>query len=667
MLSLRMQSGSRDALKDPSSVLITQSLARALFGDADPVNKPVRLDNMIALRVGGVFEDLPRNTSFYGTQLFLPWARAFTEMAWLKEAQTAWDIRSMKIFVELNEQADIDRVNARIKAIVQEHVKDGKEEIFLHPMSKWHLYSEFKNGKPSGGRIRLVWLFGCIGGFVLLLACINFMNLSTARSAGRAKEVGIRKAIGSRRYQLIGQFLCESVLVASLAGIVAIGLVWASLPFFNRLTEKQMPFPFGQPLFWLFMIGFTVFIGLISGSYPAFYLSAFRPVKVLKSGFIIGRLNGLSRKILIVVQFTVSILLTIGTIIVYRQIAHAKDRPVGYTREGLITITMNTPEIFDAPYNELRSELLQTGLVADMAKSSVHITENPYNYMDMTWKGMDPTNAPSIGVENVTHDFGATIGWHLKEGRDFSRLFATDSGAAVLNESAVRATGLRQPVGETINFDGKRHLIIGVTDDMVMESPYLPVQPVIFYLDYDKDHLETMTIRIRAGVPPRDALSSIAVVFKKFNPGGAFEYQFVDEQYAEKFVDEQRIASLAIVFTVLAIFISCLGLFGLASFTAEQRTKEIGVRKVLGASVMTIWRLLVKDFVRLVIIALLIASPVSYYVMHRWLQNYPYRTRISWWIFLLTAVGVLGITLLTVSYQSVKAALMNPVKSLKTE
>lgn len=667
MLALKMISGNRDALKDPSSVLITQSLARALFADADPVGKPVRLDNMIELRVGGVFEDLPRNTSFYGTKLFLPWARAFTEMAWLKEAQTAWDIRSMNIFVELNEGADLDRVNARVKAAVQEHVKDGKEEIFLHPMSKWHLYSEFKNGKVSGGRIRLVWLFGCIGGFVLLLACINFMNLSTARSAGRAKEVGIRKAIGSRRSQLIGQFLCESVLVALLAGIVAIGLVWVSLPFFNRLTEKQIPVPFGQPLFWLLMIGFTVLIGLVSGSYPAFYLSAFRPVKVLKTGLRAGRLSSVPRKVLIVLQFTVSILLTIGTIVVYRQIAHAKDRPVGYTREGLITITMNTPEIYDAPYNELRSELLQTGFVADMAKSSVHITENPYNYMDMTWKGKDPNAAPSIGVENVTHDFGNTIGWHLKEGRDFSRLFVSDSGAAVLNESAVRATGLRHPVGETINFEGQRHLIIGVANDMVMESPYLPVPPVIFRLDYDKDHLQAMTIRIKAGVPLRAALPGIEAVFKKVNPGGAFEYQFTDEQYAEKFADEQRIASLAIVFTVLAIFISCLGLFGLASFTAEQRTKEIGVRKVLGASVATIWRLLVKDFIGLVVIALLIASPVIYFFMQRWLQHYPYRTRISGWIFLLTGIGVLCITLLTVSYQSIKAALMNPVKSLKME
>ena len=667
MLTLKMIYGKRDALKDPSSVLITQSLATALFGAANPVNRPVRLDNMIALTVGGVFEDLPRNSSFYGTRLFLPWARAFTEMEWLKEAQTSWDIRSMHIFVELNDQADIAKVNAGIKAIARQHVKEGNEEILLHPMSQWHLYSEFKNGKAVSGRIRLVWLFGSIGAFVLLLACINFMNLSTARSAGRAKEVGIRKAIGSLRGQLIGQFLSESLLMASLAGIVALGLVWASLPFFNRLTQKEIPIPFGHPLFWVLMIGFTFLIGLISGSYPAFYLSAFQPVKVLKAGFRVGRLSSLPRKVLIVVQFTVSILLTIGTIIVYRQIQHAKDRPVGYTREGLITITMNTPEIFDASYNELRNELLQTGSVADMAKSSVLITENPYNYMDMTWKGKDPNTTSSIGVENVTHDFGRTVGWRLREGRDFSRLFATDSGAVIINESAAKSTGLRHPVGETVTFGGQPHLIIGVAEDMVMESPYAPVQPVMFLLNYDKARLEAMTIRIRPTVLLHDALPRIEEVFKKFNPGGAFEYQFVDEQYAEKFAGEQRIGDLAIVSTILAVFISCLGLFGLASFIAEQRTREIGVRKVLGASVGRIWGLLVADFIRLVVISLLIASPAVYYFMHSWLQNYQYRITISGWDFVLAGAGALGLTLATVSYQSIKAALMNPVKSLKTE
>jgi putative ABC transport system permease protein len=321
MLTLKMISGKRDALKDPSSVLITQSLARALFGAADPVNKPVRLDNMIALTVGGVFEDLPRNSSFYGTRLFLPWARAFTEMDWLKEAQTSWDIRSMHIFVELNDQADIAKVNAGIKAIVRQHIKEGNEEILLHPMSQWRLYSEFKNGKAVSGRIRLVWLFGSIGAFVLLLACINFMNLSTARSAGRAKEVGIRKAIGSLRGQLIGQFLSESLLIAALACVAAIGLVWISLPLFNKLTQKQIPLPFGLPLFWVLMFGFTLLIGLISGSYPAFYLSAFQPVKVLKGAFRVGRNAAIPRRVLIVVQFTVSILLTIGSIIVYRHTA----------------------------------------------------------------------------------------------------------------------------------------------------------------------------------------------------------------------------------------------------------------------------------------------------------------------------------------------------------
>ena len=665
MLTVKMLTGKRDALYDPSSVLITRSLARSLFGDTDPLNRQLRLDNMTALKVGGVFEDLPQNTRFHDTQLILSWDKAVSVLPGLKDFRTDWGTRYWWLFVEMNEQVDIDKTSRQIKDITGQYTKGAREEIGLHPMSKWHLYNEFKNGKEMGGRIRLVWLFGIIGGFVLLLACINFMNLSTARSAKRAKEVGIRKAIGSLRRQLIGLFLSESVLVAFLSLLLAMGIVLCCIPFFNRLTQKEISIPVTQPLFWLFVLSFTVFTGLLSGSYPAFYLSAFRPVKVLKGNFIAGRFAALPRKILMVIQFTVSIMLIIATIIVYRQIQHAKDRPVGYTREGLITVNMNTMDIIQAPYNALRNELLRTGVVWDMAMSSGQATEAPYKATDFNWTGKSPNTTPVMGLMGVTHDFGNTIGWSIRQGRDFSRNFPTDSGSIVINEAAVKLTGLRNPIGEIIYFNGKPHIITGVVGDMIMESPYATVQPTVFVLEYGWS-TNALPLRIRSGVPLREALSKIASVFKKYNPEGAFDYQFTKEEYARKFANEELISVLAIIFTVLAIFISCLGLSGLASFSAEQRTKEIGIRKVLGASVGNVWALLSKDFIRLLLISLLIASPAAYYFMTHWLQNYQYRTAISWWIFALTAAGALLITLLTVSYQSIKAALMNPTRSLKS-
>ncbi|HEX9510020.1 MAG TPA: ABC transporter permease [Puia sp.] len=665
MLTLKMKKGRRDALKDPTSVLITQSLAKTLFGNEDPMNKVVRLDNMATVKVAGVYEDLPQNTRFYGTKLILAWDKALTVMPWLKDYQTKWDTRYWWLFVEMNEGVPIDKVSARIKDIIKSLVKGNNEAILLHPMSQWHLYNEFKNGQVAGGRIRLVRLFGIIGAFVLLLACINFMNLSTARSARRAKEVGIRKTIGSLRRQLIGQFLSESLLVALLAFILAIGMAQLSLPFFNHLTEKQISIPYGAPMFWVLMVGFIVFTGVVSRSYPALYLSGFRPVEVLKGSFIAGRSAALPRKILIVVQFSVSVILIIGAVVVYRQIQHARDRPVGYTREGLITVTMSTMDIYGAPYNTLRNALLETGAVSDMAKSSFRATEAPGNDTGFDWKGKDPNLVPMMGVFGVTHDFGNTIGWHIQEGRDFSRSYPTDTGSVIINEAAVKLTGLRHPLGETIRFYGKSHIIVGVVRDMVMGSPYKPVQPTIFWLEYGSNN--AMTVRLKPGIPLREALAKTEGVFKRFDPGGAFQYQFADEEYAKKFVNEERIGSLALLSAILAIFISCLGLFGLASFTAEQRTKEIGIRKVLGASVVNLWGLLLKEFVRLVILSLLIATPVVYYLMHNWLQQYEYRTALSWWIFALAGAGTLILTLLTVSYQSIKAALMDPVKSLKME
>jgi ABC-type antimicrobial peptide transport system permease subunit len=434
---------------------------------------------------------------------------------------------------------------------------------------------------------------------------------------------------------------------------------------FNRLADKNIVLPWSNLFFWLIALAFTFITGLISGSYPALYLSRFEPIKVLKGTFRVGRFASLPRKILVVVQFTFSIALIIGTIIVFKQIQYAKNRPVNYRSEGLITVSMSTPDLY-GHYDAIRSDLLATGVVDDMAESSSPTTGVWSNQIGFNWQGKDPNSLPVFGTIAVTEDFGKTIGWQIKGGRDFSKDFATDSLGMVLNESAVKLVGMKRDiVGQTIQFNDKNYTVIGVIKDMIMESPYKPVTPTVFF--YDRNWANVITIAIKHGAPIKTSLGKVEAVFKKYNPGAPFDYAFNDEDYAKKFADEERVGNLATFFTILAIFISCLGLFGLASFVAEQRKKEIGVRKVLGASTYNLWRMLSKEFALLVIISCVIAIPLAWYYLHGWLKQYDYRTTISFWIFIVSGIGALGITLLTVSFQAIKAAVANPVKSLRTE
>ena len=668
MLSLKMIEGSRAALKDNHSVILSSSTAKALFGNADPMNKLIKIDSKFDVKVTGVYEDLPYNSDFKNLTFIAPWQLYIDSNNWLEKATNPWRNNSFQAYVQLAGNRDVQNVSAKIKNAKLKNVTPAdaafKPVVFLQPMSKWHLYSEFKNGINTGGRIQFVWLFGIIGFFVLLLACINFMNLSTARSEKRAKEVGIRKAIGCLRVQLIGQFFSESLLIAVCSFALSLMLVQLILPFFNEVADKKTSILWTNPLFWLAGIAFSLITGLIAGSYPALYLSSFKPVKVLKGTFRVGRFASVPRKVLVVLQFTVSVILIIGTIIVFNQIQFAKNRPVGYSRDGLISIGMATENIhkhFDAVSNELKN----SGAISQIAESSgatyyVDETDNGFE-----WEGKDPSLQGDFGVVYVSTDFGKTIGWQFKDGRDFSRQFPTDSSGIILNEAAVKFMNLRNPVGKTINWDGNLFHVIGVVKDMVMQSPYEPVFRTVFVTNHDPQ--EVIDIRINPSTNAHDALAKIETVFRKYNPEQPFTYGFTDEQYAKKFGDEERIGKLASFFAILAIFISCLGLFGMASFMAEQRVKEIGVRKVLGATVFNLWQLLSKDFVVMVFISLLIATPVAYYFMHNWLQNYQYRTNLSWWIFAATGFGALLITLLTVSFQSIKAALANPVKSLRTE
>jgi putative ABC transport system permease protein len=668
MLSMKMLSGTRAALQDIHSVILSASTAKALFGTVDPLYKIIKIDSKFDVKVTGVYEDLPYNSDFNNLTFIAPWQLYIDDNFWVEKATNPWRSNSFQAYVQLADHADLDKVSTQIKDLKLRRVSKAdaefKPEVFLHPMSKWHLYAEFKNGIQSGGRIQFVWLFAIIGFFVLLLACINFMNLSTARSQKRAKEVGIRKAVGSLRGQLVGQFFAESLLVTLLAFVFALLIVQLVLPFFNDIADKQMTILWHTASFWLLAAAFVLITGFMAGSYPALYLSSFKPVKILKGTFRVGRFAALPRKVLVVLQFTVSVVLIIGTIVVFNQVQYARNRPVGYSRDGLLSIFLRTENVhkhFDAVSDELKS----SGAISEISESSGATTYVGEQDNGFEWKGKAPSVQGDFGVVFVSTDFGKTIGWQMKEGRDFSKEFKTDSSGIILNETAVKFMGLQHPVDEIINWDGHLYHVIGVVKDMVMQSPYEPVFRTVFVTNNDPQ--QVINIRINPATSVASALSKIEIVFKKYNPDQPFAFQFTNDDYARKFGDEKRIGILATWFAILATFISCLGIFGLASFTAEQRTKEIGVRKVNGASVYNLWQMLSKDFVLLVFISFLIATPIAWYSMHNWLKNYNYKTNISAWIFVAVCLGALLITLLTVSFQSIKAALMNPVKSLRSE
>jgi len=680
MLTLKMLKGNWGGLKDPYSIILSASVAKAFFADTDPINKTITLNNKTGVKVTGVYEDLPQNTEFKNDKFFSNWHIFEMDNDWIARSINEWNNHYIRLYGSIKPGTDFATVNNNIKDAELKNVKGidaYKDDVarnpqaFVYPMSSWHLKPFTRHADTDDKPMHMVWMVGIIGMFVLLLACINFMNLSTARSEKRAKEVGIRKTIGSMRKQLIWQFLSESFLVVIISFILACLLAIVSLPWFNNLAEKQMLMPWSDIYFWMICAAFIFVTGLLAGSYPAFYLSSFKPVKVLKGNFRVGQLAAVPRKVLVVLQFSVSVALIICTVVVIRQLQFAKNRPVGYTRQGLITIAMKSDDFYGR-YDLFRKELLNTGVVNEFSESMGKVTELGSNNNGFEWKGRDPNQEQNFGTIPVTHEFGKTVGWQFIDGRDFSTAMATDSIAVVINESAEKFIGMKNTVGENITwtFNGNKtqtYTIIGVIKDMVMESPYDPVAPTIYFIKALNAGVSSMNIRINPGIAMSNALPKVEAVFKKMLPAAPFDYEFVDQDYAQKFAAEERISKLAGFFAVLAIFISCLGLFGLASFVAEQRTKEIGVRKILGASIFDLWKLLSKEFAALVIISLFVASPIAWYFMHSWLQNYQYRTELSWWIFATAGTGALVITLLTVSYQAIKTALMSPVKSLRTE
>lgn len=645
------------ALDGLHNIVITKELATKLFGNADPMNKLVKLDNKDIYKVSGVLKDLPNNTQFDFEYLVPLVDNRYGN-------DNSWNTGNYYTYAQLKQGASIDRVNAKIKGIFKKQDPKSNEETFLYPLSKMRLYSRFDNGHAVGGRIEIVHLLLAIAGIILLIACINFMNLSTAQSQKRAKEVGVRKVAGASRLSLIRQFLSESLIIAFIAGIIALLMVQLCLPAFNNLTGKQLVINYLNPLFLLGFSGFVFFTGLLAGSYPAFLLSAFKPVKVLKGVALFTGANRAfnPRKVLVILQFSVAIVLVVSTIVIYRQIKFAQNRDAGYNIASLIEVPVEGDILKN--YDAIKNDLLNSGAVTSMCKTSYSVTINGATQSGYKWDGMQKDQESLTFTRFGTGgDLIKTMGLKLVEGRDIDfNAYPSDSAACLINQTAATQMRIKNPIGKLINGYFK---IVGVFKDFIIQSPYSDVDPMI--VSGSKTWAYNLVVRLKGGADLAKDLEITGRVFKKYNPAYPFTYQFTDREYQQKFNDQQQTGQLAFVFAGLTIFISCLGLFGLASYMAENRSKEIGIRKVLGASVAGIARMLTKEFVTLVVIAIIIATPAAWWVMSKWLQDFSYRVNIGWLTFVIAGLAAVIIAVLTVSTQSVKAAMANPVQSIKTE
>lgn len=648
------------ALKEPNSIVLTEAAAKVFFGSEDPINKVLKMDNSVDLKVTAVVKNPPRNSTFE-----FDWLNTFNYSdEGTKNSMNEWINSSWNVFVQAAPGADTGLLSKNITKIKQSHGKDEISSYFVFPMKRWHLYSDFTNGVNSGGIIEYVRLFSIIAVIILLVACINFMNLSTARSEKRAKEVGIRKTLGSKKKQLIAQFFCESMILTLIAFAIAIIAVLLLLPSFNVLVDRQISLNITRPFFWIAALGIILFTGFVAGSYPALYLSSFKPVKVLKGVFSGGKKAILPRHVLVVSQFVISILLISATIIVYQQIQHVKNRDMGYNPNNLLMIP-STPDT-DKNYAVIKQELLATGLISAVTRTSSPITEVWWNTGAPDYEGK-PANAQVImGGLGADVDFTKTMSVKMLEGHDFLGTPA-DSSSMILNKAAVDAMGLKKPLGMKMRY-GREYTVIGVSANVMMTSPFEPPYPMMMVYEPGEGSSMT-TMRFKNGVAPKKALASIEPIFKKHNLSVPFEYQFVDQEFQKKFLTEELIGKVTNIFAGLAIFICCLGLAGLASFTIEKRIREIGVRKVLGATVQQLLLLISKEFLKLVIIALVIAIPLTWWAMSNWLSKYndQFRVSISVWLFVFVGIGMFLLTLIVVSLNTVKAAMSNPVKSLRTE
>ncbi|MEZ2440318.1 ABC transporter permease [Chitinophaga sp. RCC_12] len=656
-----LQGTKASAIDKPGTIAISKHLAELFFGSPEQaLGKTLRYEDTVSLSVTAVYE-VPANSS-QQFEYLRNWEDFTRDNAWARN----WGSFNPLTYIRLRDNADADKVAAKIKDFVynyQQRNNDSYIELGLQPYSEKYLHGVFSNGVPDGGRIEYVRLFTLLAIFIMLIACINFMNLATARSVKRAKEVGVRKVVGALRSSLIIQFIGEAMLLAFFSLVIALLVVILLLPAFNQLSGKQLALPVSQPVFWATLLGLTVLTGFVAGSYPALFLSSLNPVRVLKGSLKFGSGATNFRKGLVVFQFTLSILLMIGMFVIYRQMDYVQTKNLGYNRQNLIYIPIEGELI--SKYDVFREAATNLPGVLAISKMKESPTVIEHHKGGISWSGKDPNDDASFADAAVGYDFIKTMGLTLLEGRDFSRAFGNDSGSYILNESAVKRIGYQHPVGQPFTLGNVSGTIVGVLKDFHFNSMHDAIEPLVIRLD-EKPKWGNILVRV-AGGKTTPVLAGLAGICKNLNPNFPFTYQFSDEEYTKLYKSEQMVSQLCNYFACLAVFISCLGLFGLAMFTAAQRTKEIGVRKVLGASESSIFLLLSAGFLKPVFIGMLIAFPLAWYAMNQWLNHFAYKVNLEWWIFGGAGLITIIVALVTVSFQSIRAAAMNPMKSLKTE
>ena len=660
-----LQGTARAALTSPGGVAVSRRLAEEFFGSPQKaIGQTIRYEAKEDLLITAVFENLPANSSLQ-FDFLRSWSAYGRDNSWLN----SWTSESPFTFVQLRADADPLQVEAKIKRFINRYrpANPGSTvELALQPYPERYLHSTFKNGQIDGGRIEYVRLFSLMAVFILLIACINFMNLSTARATKRAKEVGVRKVIGAIRGSLIGQYLGEAMLLTLLAVSLALVLVALLLSTFNSLTGKQVTLPVGEFSFWMTLLGLWLATALVAGSYPALFLSSLKPARVLKGSLRFGLGATFFRKGLVVFQFVLSISLIAGMIVIYQQVAYIQQKNLGYSRENLLYIPIEGDLVKN--FALFKAEATRLPGIVSLSRMRHSPTIIDHGTGDIRWLGKDPTQPVNFSDELIGYDFVHTMKLALKEGRDFSPSFGQDSvsySGYLINETALKTIGYQHPIGKPLWWGERQGTILGVVKDFHFQSMHEAIQPLIMRLDETKPY-GTILVRIQAG-NLEQTLSRLESLSKRLNPKFPFTYQFSDQEFANLYRSEQVVGQLASSFAILAILISCLGLLGLATFTAEQRTREIGVRKVLGASVYSLVALLSKDFVLLVLLALGIATPLAWWAMHEWLQGFAYRIDLELWVFALAGLLAVGVALLTVSFQSIKAALINPINSLGAE
>jgi len=647
-----------NALAEPNTIVLTQSAAKAFFGSADPINKVLKINNDQQVKVTAIIADLPGNST---RQFDCITAYNFSDPQSQRNMKE-WNNSSWMVYIQTIPNPKIPQLEKDITSVMFQHNHDKISTYFTFPMSKWHLYSDFKDGKNAGGPIEYIRLFTIIAIIILLIACVNFMNLSTARSEKRAKEVGIRKTLGSDKKQLVLQFFFESMILVLTAFVFSVVVVYLLLPSFNLMVSKQMSLNLADPFFWIGSLVIIIFTGAVSGSYPALYLSSFNPVKVLKGTFAVGKNAVLPRRILVVGQFVISIFLIAATIIIYQQIQHVKDRDLGYNPNNLIMVP-STPST-DKSYGAIKADLLKSGLIKSVVRTSSPITQIWWRSPAPAWDGMPPNSQIIMSGIATDAEFTKTMGIKILLGRDFTGTPA-DSSSMMLNKAAVDAMQLKKPVGTLMRYGHRTSTVIGVIDNVVITSPYEPVDPLMIF--YNANNSNYITVRLNDGTQPQKAIALLKKIYSQYTPADIFEYQFVDQEFGKKFAAEELIGHLTDIFAGLAIFICCIGLAGLASFTIEKRFREIGIRKVLGATVRQLLVLIAAEFLKLVLIAFVIAVPITWWLMHNWLQKYPYHVSISIWMFGVVGVIILLLTMIVVSINTLTAATTNPVDSLRSE